>query len=183
MANRYDSGAFRFLPGIEPGQTPDHIRNSPMAYRPYLETAQAICPMLTKGYPLPKGTMVTVIGNNTLLETSFRLRDSDKLPIEGVANPGKSAHISFTDCIEIATLAMFGRESRREDHMYTVSVERLAEIGIIAIYAPTRTKILHLRLVPETLDENGDIPQEIRAKLANLLQENEVQQSRTRRVY
>jgi len=142
----------------------------PMSLMAYREVYEELSAKLSVDYPVPDSVDIAVVGNNTLLETSFRLRPIDKEPLEGVHNPGKSAHISFTRIPELACLAQLGRPLKREDRLYIIPAVHIRNIGFSPIYAPSHRCPLHVRLVPHRLDHEGDIPQGDRINLVNLLQ-------------
>lgn len=174
MGEKQDRYPFADLPGIERTQSADDIKGNPMSYKPYKETYRALAERLVVGYPVPDDVEVELIGNNTLLETTFRLRDPDKAVLSGVANPGKSAHIVHTRHIGVACLTMIGRPAKREDYLYIVPAAKLREIGFSAFYVPTKQHPLHVRIVPHRL-VNGDIAQEDRQRLVEFLQPYQVQ--------
>ncbi len=155
---------------VEGNLSPETLMRMPISYRPYLEALYRFRRRLREGYPVPEEAAVSIIGNNTLLERVFSLREQDKVPLRKVHDPGKSAHIAYTNDVVIACLTQLGRYPRREDRLYTVQVGLLRDVGFTAQYAPTSHRPLHTRLVPERLDSYGDVPIEIRKQLAALFQ-------------
>lgn len=165
---------FNGYPGVREGQKPSDLILDPIQYLPYRTTYLEVSDRLEIGTPIPDDIGVSFLGNNTLLEGSFSLRDLDRRPIETVTIPGKSAHISHTENAAVAVLTMLSRKGKREDHLYTVPAGLLRTAGFSAIYAPTGKKLLHLRVVPDRYDGNGDIPEEYRVRLVGLLQAHKV---------
>ena len=152
------------------GLSIQEVIEDPMSLNLYRETYETLKLRLFVGYPVPDDIEVAIFGNSTLLETSFRLREMDRAPLEGTPNPGRSAHITFTRIPEIAILCQLGRPLKREDRLYLIPAPSFREIGFSPNYAPTNRRPLHIRLVPHRLDDNGDITQEDRIKLVALVQ-------------
>lgn len=148
----------------------EEVRENPMLLTPYRSVYETLRDKLLAGYPIPDESEVGIFGNNHLLEKSFRLRDMDREPLKGVRNPGKSATIVHTRIRELACITHLGRPLKREDRLYVVPSSVFREIGFSPIYAPTSKRPLHVRLVPDRLNFEGDIPQDYRIQLARLVQ-------------
>ena len=174
---------FNAYPGVMNHQVPSDFILNPISFGPYKATYQTFSSQLTAGTQVSEDVPVSFIGNNTLLESSFTLRELDRRPIETVMTPGKSAHISHTQNCALAVLTMLGRKAKREDNLYTVTAGQLTEIGLSPIYAPTPKKLLHVRVVPDEFDEDGDIPADRRKELVYLLQENKISKANEQLVF
>lgn len=158
------------------GLSMQDVIEKPILIPGYRETLERYKSVLVEGYPVPDDVGVSIIGNNTLLETTFRLRKMDREPIGLVRNPGKSAHVTFTRVTALSVLAQLGRPSKREDRLYIVPAALFRQVRFSPNYAPTAHRKLHVRLVPYRLDD-GDIPQEDRVNLVQLIQQFQVQKS------
>lgn len=151
------------------------VVENPMALRAYREVYENLKDRLLVGYPIPDELEVSIIGNNRLLETTFRLRSIDRIPLEGSTNPGKSAHISHTRIPDLACITQLGRPLKRQDRLYIVPAPTFRERGFSPIYSPTPKRPLHVRLVPHHLDSEGDISRENRIQLVELIQGYQIQ--------
>lgn len=156
------------IEGVNKGQNPEEIIQNPASFSLYSQIYNGLKRRLVVNAPVPEDVYLSVIGNNTLLPSVLSLRPLDREPLEGVPHPGKSCHIEHTRSVAIACLTMLGRVAKREDHLYRVTPKELRLIGIIAIYAPTVRRSLHVRLVP-THFQAGDIPESVRKAFVELL--------------
>jgi len=148
--------------------------NNPSFRRRHQELQGVIVP----GLIVPDDVRISILGNSTLLPNAFDLRDIDTLPLNGCHYPGRSAHIAFTTNAGIAHHAIFGREKRRTDHLYSVRAGELLETGFVAVFAPVHDNPLHVRLV-HAYHTNGstraDVPHQAKVNLAALFQRHKVQ--------
>jgi hypothetical protein len=167
------------LEGVRIGQTAEEILGNPLVLKKYSAIYNGLKARLTPGYPVPDDVDIALIGNNTLLSETFRLRFADKMPIHDVANPGKSGHIAFErKSIILACLAMIDRGARKDDRLYVAPAPEFRQIGFSAVYAPTSRHPLHTRIVPNRLDKDGDIPESMRQELVAFLQQYKVEEAR-----
>lgn len=159
----------------------NHIKDwEPRAlyWYPYRERYMQLQGRLRVGQPIPRGLSICVVGNNSLNPFAFDLRRQDRSQIHGFKLPGKSAHISFSDDRHIICGAIFDRDARRQDHIYTADTDSLARIGYTSYYLPTDNQPLHVRLVHESFRDDPDRhmpPWTARIALARLFAAHELE--------
>lgn len=102
---------------------------------------------------------VCLVSNNLLKPQDFDLRKVDRSEIDGFTFPGVSAHIKFTSNLHEACGAIFDRDAKRQDCMYTARVDRVQETGYQVYYVPLHNQPLHVRLVHLEHIQNPELDQ------------------------
>lgn len=146
-------------------------------YWPYREVYEALKDQLVPGQEVSQDMEILYVGNNTLLPTSYDLKNSDRQPLGEVDRPGKSAHISFSREMDVICGALFDRPCRRTDHAYIISAQELRDKGFHPIYAPTPACPLHIRVIHDTHIKDPtvrDIPFRAKTELVSALQSRQV---------
>ncbi len=102
---------------------------------------------------------ICVMANNLLKAEDFDLRKVDRKAIHNFTYPGISAHIKFSDDIHEVCGAIFDRDAKRQDCMYTANIFNINTAGYHVYYLPLDNQPLHVRLVHETHLQNPELDQ------------------------
>ena len=86
-----------------------------------------------------------MVGGNSA--DKFKLNPPDKVNLEGVTQPGKSAGIIIDLTPQSDVPQAFGRPAQKGDILIGASVKDIRAAGFDVIYAPTRENPTHVRIV------------------------------------
>lgn len=103
-------------------------------------------------------TDVIFFGNNLVRPDQLTLRPADYQAIGDFVMPGRSALLDFLDIRgkgvsittagkDIVSQISFGKNAKRQDRVYIISIENIEAAGYSVYFAPTKTNGLHVRLV------------------------------------
>lgn len=155
----------------------DLLGKHPTAYRPYREVLELLGGRVPEGEPVEDGMPIAIIGIKNLSERHLRLREKDKLPLPRVRAAGKSAHIAVTSDVRVALPIVMGTPRIKADRLFIAPAWAIREAGFNVVHAPTGgarppyRHPLHVRIIPdpEFYDQQGDIPEPARIRLADVL--------------
>lgn len=120
---------------------------------------------------------ICFMANNLLIPQSFDLRKKDRNPIQGFIYPGISAHIKFSDNIHETCGAIFDRDAKRQDCMYTTTVSEINMADYHVYYLPLNNLPLHVRLVHEAHLQNPEldqVPIKFRRQITEIFSTNKI---------
>jgi len=110
--------------------------------------------------------VVAIVANSFLRWDFFDLRNQDRIPVDNVTFPGKSVHVDFTQSNEghvtkeekaVVCDAVFGRDCRREDHLYYAYLAQIIALGFVPYCTPLPNHPLHIRLVHQLQIDDPDL--------------------------